>query len=238
MPFLKLDCNWRAGWVGKMSEPAQIAWLCLLGYAKSLGHRGTVKAMDDEDYARTWGLSLAAVEEMFDAAIANNSVTESNGYVTVTNWSDYQTDPTNADRQAAHRAKKSAETVTNLPKNKRNQRNSYAPLPESNTLVTQVTQRGEERRREENNPPTPPENQNPAETKTPKGGVEPSALGNPAGPEASPEPPEIDRTAKGAPKIALSAPKVVKPWEAECRDPKPGELESWLAELKTAKGAA
>jgi hypothetical protein len=82
------------------------------------------------------------------------------------------------------------------------------------------------------------ENQNPAETKTPKGGVEPSALGNPAGPEASPEPPEIDRTAKGAPKIALSAPKVVKPWEAECRDPRPGELESWLAELKTAKGAA
>lgn len=187
MPFLKLDCNWRAGWVGKMSEPAQIAWLCLLGYAKAFGYRGAVKAMDDQDYARSWGLSLAAIEEMFDAAIADDSVTESNGYVTVTNWSDYQTDPTNADRQAAHRAKKSAQTTTHLPNNRRNKSNSYSPLCESNTQVTQVTQRGEERRREENNPLPPTENQNHSAQDT-RGGNESPPIGEP---EASPGTPMV-----------------------------------------------
>lgn len=103
------------GWTSKLKGGPFAAWVKFLMTVKDCGKRGGVIRIDylDSDWLRKNNVTLAHWSAMLAAAIENGAIRQDNGVFAVVKWSDYQRDPTGAERQKGWRERQ-AENGSNV----------------------------------------------------------------------------------------------------------------------------
>lgn len=96
----------QSDWLAELSTGAKLGWVLLLGYVKSAGVRGEVKALSVRGAARRWGVGPSEIHELLDAATEGDdpALHVEDGVWTIPNWDDYQKpDPTAVERKRRER---------------------------------------------------------------------------------------------------------------------------------------
>lgn len=123
--WFRVDVTWSSSaWLVVLRPGARLGWIELLGYVKSHGVGGRVKALPPEAAAKRWGIPVRDVQQMLEAAVQNGAlrVTDDGDWV-ITGWQKYQeTDNTAAERMKRHRERKAGNTDRSAPL-RRNSRN-------------------------------------------------------------------------------------------------------------------
>ena len=106
--WIRLDVGWeKSDWLAELPAGARLAWILLLGYTKTVGVAGSVKAMTAKGAARDWAITEADFLTMLQAAKAHGAVSEPEEQTwVITGWDRYQQDGA-AERQRRHRAERS-----------------------------------------------------------------------------------------------------------------------------------
>lgn len=106
--WIRLDVGWdRSDWLADLPPGSRLAWVLLLGYVKTVGVAGSVKAMSSRGAARDWNIPEAEFCLMMEAAIRDGAVLKPNPETwEIAHWDRYQQDGA-AERQRRHRADRS-----------------------------------------------------------------------------------------------------------------------------------
>lgn len=120
MSWIRLDeAIFTDDWYANLSEPCKVAWLHFLLLAKR--NRGRVGTCSPKLLAQNIQTTQNAAQEMLESALKNgNLLLEEGKSWKVKNWSKYQEDQTNSERQANHR------------ENVSNGKQRYSPLRNEN----------------------------------------------------------------------------------------------------------
>lgn len=150
--YFRMNCSWRRSrWVRELPEGAQLCWVILLGYVKSEGIRGRVKALDPEGFAYDFRVSRESAEVMIRAALEDGAIVETDSIWEVVNWADHQSDDdTTAERSKRYRERQKAAKQTGEPVT---QGRDDTTVTRDDTAITQ-----KERitiREQDGNPPKP-----------------------------------------------------------------------------------
>jgi len=101
--WLKLYVGWSdSDWLACLDAGPRLCWPLVLEYVKCMGSSGivTVRA---QRIATFYNVPLEWIELLLSAATADGAVQLDGQKLTVLNWSDYQGDPTGAERKRRHR---------------------------------------------------------------------------------------------------------------------------------------
>lgn len=106
--WFRLDTTWsQSEWVASLEPAARLCWVEMLGYVKAHGFNGRAKKLATGVAARNWGVTRNDVTAMLDAAKSDDAVREDGEDWVITNWPEYQGDPTAAERNKRYRESKS-----------------------------------------------------------------------------------------------------------------------------------
>lgn len=106
------------GWTGKLPNALYGAWTKLLEAVKEYGYQGRIPAKDLEDLCGKFGCTWEEWRNVMAASVTKRQPKgmiheDEDGDIVVVHWSEYQRDPTNADRQRAWRERQKPVTLHN-----------------------------------------------------------------------------------------------------------------------------
>lgn len=106
MRWLRLDLSWQSSeWLGVLSAESRLTWINLLCYVKGFGSRGRVRSMAPSRFAQMTFVGEESVRQLLIAAESSGALTIEGSEWCIAKWSEYQSDETNAERQARFREK-------------------------------------------------------------------------------------------------------------------------------------
>jgi len=144
--WLKLYVGWSdSEWLASLDAGPRLCWPLVLEYVKCMGSGGiaTVRA---QRIATFYNVPLEWIELLLSAATADGAVQLDGQKLTVLNWSDYQGDPTGAERVKRHREAKSRNVTGNDGNALRPLRNGVNAFE---TVLTAVTTEKEKEKEKE-----------------------------------------------------------------------------------------
>jgi hypothetical protein len=144
--WLKLYVGWSdSDWLACLDAGPRLCWPLVLEYVKCMGSGGivTVRA---QRIATFYNVPLEWIESLLSAAVADGAVQLDGQKLTVLNWSDYQGDPTGAERVKRHREAKSRNVTGNDGNALRPLRNGVNAFE---TVLTAVTTEKEKEKEKE-----------------------------------------------------------------------------------------
>ncbi len=105
--YMKLNLGWAdSDWVSEMSDGGKLAWVFLIGYCKSLGIGGRVKAISVTSFARRHFISESSAKEGLTKALEHGAITAEDDLWVFPTWRKHQGDETGTERQRRYRNRK------------------------------------------------------------------------------------------------------------------------------------
>lgn len=102
--WVRLNVDWHeSDWLEALEFPVRCTWPLLLCYIKTHGYAGKCRAISPRRLASVMNAPCDAIMDILDAATVSNALRVTGENWEIVNWSKYQGDDTNRDRQRRFR---------------------------------------------------------------------------------------------------------------------------------------